>query len=63
MNRWKYPFNTKESATKHLKLAEQETGKKCFIRQVSVKAHVFKIFTSESGFEHYQMKKRISNGH
>lgn len=63
MSRWKYPFNTEEGATKHLKQAEIETGKKCFVRQVSVKAYVFKIFTSEAGFEDYQKKKKLSNGH
>lgn len=63
MSRWKYPFNTEESAMKHLKQAEKETGKKCFTRQVSVKAYVFKIFTSEAEYELYQKKKGISNGH
>jgi len=63
MGRWKYPFNSEETAKKHLAPAEKETGKKCFIRQVSVKAYVFKIFTSENGFANYQNKKRIRHEH
>ncbi len=62
-NRWKYPFNSKEKATTFLKPAEKETGKKCSVYQVSVKAHVFKIFTSENEYNEYQRKKRSIRKH
>lgn len=63
MSRWKFPFNTKALARRYLKQAERETGKRCFVRQVSVKAYVFKIFVSEEDYEKYQKKKRTGNGH
>lgn len=63
MSRWKYPFNTKAHAEKYLKQAEQETGKRCFIRQVSIRAHVFKIFSSETEYIEYQKKKSTGHGH
>jgi len=63
MSRWKYPFKSQREAKMYLRNAQNESGKPCFVRQVSVRAHVFKIFTSENEFKEYQMKKRKGNEH
>lgn len=62
MSRWKYPFNSIERAEKFLDQAQRETGRSCFVRQVSLKAYLFKIFSSEKEYQQYQNKKRIRHG-
>ncbi len=63
MCRWNYPFNSKKDVKKFLNEAEKETGMTYFVRQVSMKAYVFKIFVSEKDYEEYQMKKKKKNEH
>lgn len=57
MSRWKYIFNSRVAAEKHLRQAERETNKRCFVWQVSIKAYLFKIFSCEEEFREYQRKK------
>lgn len=55
MNHWKYPMLSREETLHFLKAAQQDSGKKCFIRPVvqANGSNRWKIFTDEEDYQIY----------
>ncbi|HPN96267.1 MAG TPA: hypothetical protein PLK35_00725 [Candidatus Moranbacteria bacterium] len=59
MSRWKYPFVERGLAEKHLRLAEKESKRKCFVKKITITKHFYKIFSSPAEYKKYKKVKGI----
>lgn len=58
MSRWRYPFRSKAEAQRYVASATKESGKKAFVKDVSYKVTIYKIFTSEEEYRKYLADKQ-----